>query len=133
MQQQGFDLRGAILAALCARFDLPWHGRIAAAYIEAQSELFLTRDFCTTCGLYPEQIALAHHTGFPSPERSSPASAGAVDSADSSAAPRALDDARDNADSSVAPRAADDARTAPGPQRSELHTATHEIKQNPNQ
>ncbi len=46
------------------------------------------------------------------------ADAGAVDVADSWAAPSALDDARDNVDSSVSPCAVDDTRTAPSPQRS---------------
>ena len=39
VRQQGFDLRSSILATICARVNLPWHGRIAAAYIEAQSEV----------------------------------------------------------------------------------------------
>ncbi len=126
VRQQGFDLRSGILATICARFDLAWHGRIAAAYIEAQSEVFLTREFSSTCGLYPDQLALAHHTGFLCPERPT-ADAGDVDVADSEAAPSALDDARDHADSSIAPRVGDDAPAAPSLQKSEMHTATHEL------
>ena len=53
VRQQGFDLRSGILATICARFDLPWHGRIAAAYIEAQREVFLKGDLASSIGLYP--------------------------------------------------------------------------------
>ena len=65
VRQQGFDLRSGILATACARFNLAWHGRIAAAYIEAQSEVFLTNVFSSTCGLYPNQIAVAPSNGIP--------------------------------------------------------------------
>ena len=128
MRQQGFNLRNSILATICARFNLPWHGRIAAAYIEAQTEVFLKGVLASTCGLYPNQIALAHHTGF-SCTQSPSAHAEDVDVADSAAAPGAVDDAGDLAHSSIAPCAHYDAHAAPSPEKSEIHTATHEIKQ----
>ena len=102
--QQRHDLRSGILAAICSRFDLAWHGRIAAAYVEAQRDCFNIRDFSSTCGLYPDQLALAHHTGFLDP--CSPPAVDDVGGADSSAALRALDDAHHH--------------------RSELHTAIRE-------
>ena len=46
------DLRGSILATICTRFDLPWHGWIAAAYVDAQRECFLINKYSSTCGLY---------------------------------------------------------------------------------
>ena len=72
--------------------------------------------------------AWAHRTGFFSPQRPS-ADAEDVDVADSAAAPGAVDDADDLADSSIAPCAHYDADAAPSPEKSEIHTATHEIKQ----
>ena len=107
--QQGFDLRSSILATICARFHLAWHGRLAAAYIDAQSEIFHTRNFVSSCGLYPDQIALAHHTGFLCQEKASAA-------------------ARDHADSSVASRTEDDASTKSILKKSEMHTAKHKVR-----
>ena len=83
LAQRG-DLRGSFLATICARFDLPWHGWIAAAYVDAQRECFVIHDYSSTCGLYPEQLALAHHTGNNTNNAE----------ADSLVAPRASDDAR---------------------------------------
>ena len=37
------DLRGSIVAAICKRFDLPWHGCIASGYMGAQCDCFLIR------------------------------------------------------------------------------------------
>ena len=65
----------------------------------------------------PDQITLAHHTGFFCTQKPS-ADAEDVHVADSPAARGALDDARDHADSSIAPRAGDDAPAAPSPQKS---------------
>ena len=54
------DFRGRILSAVCRRFDLGWHGRIAAAFLQTRSDCFATLDFADTCGLYPEQLQSAH-------------------------------------------------------------------------
>ena len=115
MVQSPHDLRAGIVAAVCARFDLPWHGRLAAAYIEADCDCFLIRDLSSTCGLYPDQLARAHHAGFLHLQ--------SVAVGTSSAAQDGNNDG--DVDSSVAPRALDDTAFSHH-QCSELHTAIHE-------
>lgn len=43
-----------ILHASCARFDIPWHGGIAAAAIEISNDCFAKNDLTSTAGLHPE-------------------------------------------------------------------------------
>ncbi len=51
------DFSIGILEAFCARFDLSWHGRIAAAYIAAQRDIYVRHNIgSATVGLYPEQL-----------------------------------------------------------------------------
>ena len=64
------DFRGNMVAAICKRFGLPWHDCIASGYFAAQCDCFLIRSLSNTCGLYPDQLAAAHHAGFlPAPTR----------------------------------------------------------------
>ena len=95
------------MAALCTRFGFQWHGRIAAAYIEAETDVFRTRELSSSCGLYSDQIALAHHTGFLNSENSSQSHVAAA------------------VDSLAASGASDEARTGTELQKSGLHTATY--------
>ncbi len=58
------DVHVGVLASVCARLNLPWHGRIAAAYVQTSKDLFLRSNVATTCGLLPEQVALGRSVGF---------------------------------------------------------------------
>ena len=60
------DVDVGVVAAVCARFDLPWHGRIAAAYVQTSREMFLRTSVANTCGLLPEQIDRGRRVGFDS-------------------------------------------------------------------
>ena len=57
------DLHVGILVAFCARCDLPLHGRIAAAYIQASQDCFRRTPTTATCGLHPDQITAGHKAG----------------------------------------------------------------------
>ena len=57
------DLHVGILVAICARFELLWHGRIAAAYIQAAQDCFQRTPTTPTCGLHPDQITAGHKAG----------------------------------------------------------------------
>ena len=61
--RHSLDLHAGILVAVCARFDLLWHGRIAAAYIQAAQDCFLRAPSTPTCGLHPDQISAGHKAG----------------------------------------------------------------------
>ncbi len=41
VRRHSLELRLGLLQAVCARFDLGWHGRIAAAYVAAQCGAFI--------------------------------------------------------------------------------------------
>ena len=57
------DLQAGIVVAVCARFDLLWHGRIAAAYIQAGQDCFLRFPSAQFFGLHPDQISEGHKAG----------------------------------------------------------------------
>ncbi|MDP7305700.1 MAG: hypothetical protein QGG09_21485, partial [Pirellulaceae bacterium] len=104
------DFSIGILEAFCARFDLSWHGRIAAAYIAAQWDIYVRHNIgSATVGLYPEQLDQAVVVPAADDVRTSRNAAG--------------DDADDNADGEADPLCADThlgkAHAAP----SDLHTA----------
>ena len=61
--RHSLDLHVGILVAVCARCDLPWHGRIAAAYIQAAQDCFRRTPTTATCGLHPDQITAGHKAG----------------------------------------------------------------------
>ena len=113
------DLRSNIVQEICKRCHLPWHGCIASGYMGAQCDCFLIRPLSSTCGLYPGQLAVAHHAG------SLPAPTGDVRQASTQ-----HDRTHGAADSSVATRALDCAQTANASQPPfrlvELHTAIKE-------
>ena len=58
------DIHVGVITAVSARFDLAWHGRIAAAYVQASKEFFLRSKVATTCGLLPEQMVCGRSVGF---------------------------------------------------------------------
>ena len=62
VRRSSLDVRLGILSAVCSRFDLPWHGRIAAAYVAGQRNIFVRhKTGGSTVGLYPGQL---HHAAF---------------------------------------------------------------------
>ena len=58
------DVHLGILETVCSRFDLRWHGRIAAAYVQTSTDIFLRSKVVNTCGLTPEQVASGRDAGF---------------------------------------------------------------------
>ncbi len=65
VRRHSLDLRLGVLQAVCARFDLGWHGRIAATYIAAQCDVFIKHATGgPTAGLHPDQLQRAHDGGF---------------------------------------------------------------------
>ena len=84
------DFSIGILEAFCARFDLSWHGKIAAAYIAAQRDIYVRHNIgSATVGLYPEQLDQAVVVPAVDDVRTSQNAAG--------------DDADDNADGETDP------------------------------
>ena len=49
---------------MCSRFDLRWYGRIAAAYVQRSTYIFLRIKVVDTCGLMSEQVASRRNAGF---------------------------------------------------------------------
>ena len=58
------DVHLRILETVCSRFDLRWHGRIAAAYVQRSTYTFLRIKVVDTCGLTSEQVAFGRNAGF---------------------------------------------------------------------
>ncbi len=151
VRQQGLSFRSGILTACCSLFDLAWFGRIAAAYISAQVEVYLQASYSATCGLNPKQIAVAHNTGFLSNGMSSAGPEHVIDAAsrlapgafsaahnrgpssrdvvpaESNVAPGALDEVHGNTTSSLTFRSENSADAGPNEQKSDTHTVTHTI------
>ena len=61
--RHSLDLHVGMLVAVCARFDLLWHGRIAAAYIQTAQDCFLRTPLTASFGLQPNQLAAGHQAG----------------------------------------------------------------------
>lgn len=53
-----------MLETVCSRFDLPWHGRLAAAYVQTRKDIFLRTKIATPCRLLQKQVAHGHGCGF---------------------------------------------------------------------
>ncbi len=104
VQRCSLDFSIGILETVCSRFDLSWHGRIAAAYIATQRDIYVRHNIGgATVGLYPEQFDQAVVVRAVVDVQTSQNAAG--------------DDADDNADGETDP----DLHTAAVP--SDLHTA----------
>ena len=88
VSQQSFDINLGILSCVCARLGVPWHGRIAAAYLQTGRDVFAQKRTIGSQGLLPAQIARTHTVGFGNDWQN--------ETADSSAAFGAVDEAKRN-------------------------------------
>ena len=58
------DVHLPILETVCSRLDLRWHGRIAAAYVQRSTYIFLRIKVVDTCGYKSEHVASRCNAGF---------------------------------------------------------------------
>ena len=61
---KNIDIHLGILETVCSRFDLRWHGRVAAACIQTGKDIFVRANMAMSCGLMQRQVAHGHDTGF---------------------------------------------------------------------